>query len=72
MGKFSKIALGLNVVAVLCVLVALIVDTLSTVDDSISSVSYTGTYGATEGEIKASYVSIIFVNFELVAITKNS
>ena len=50
MGKFSKIAMGLNVIAVVAVLVALIVNVLSygegTVTVSILSFSYEVSYGA--------------------------
>ena len=50
MGKFSKIALGLNVVAIICVLVALIVDTLSYYEES----GISGTWKATEYEVSGS------------------
>ena len=48
MGKFAKIAAGLNVVAVICVLVALIVNILSYYDGN----GVEATYGATEYSIE--------------------
>ena len=50
MGKFAKIAAGLNVVAVICVIVALIVDTLSYYEES----GIEGTFKATEYELSGS------------------